>query len=178
MRSRVKRLLRRHGYPPDKAEKALETVIKQAEARCGDWTNEPDPVEVARRTLASNLERARQDLAEHPNRLTFISELCVRAKAQNSSRLVPPVSLLRDATISPEELMPSMLYLCGPRQAVFELVFAHRGERGQLVELKPELVTAWFADEDRPVEMESGEPVPVDRVLLYFRLANSMGVSP
>lgn len=37
MRSRVKRLLRRHGYPPDKAEKALETVIKQAEARCAEW---------------------------------------------------------------------------------------------------------------------------------------------
>ena len=32
MRARVKRLLRRHGYPPDKAEGAVETVIAQAEA--------------------------------------------------------------------------------------------------------------------------------------------------
>jgi hypothetical protein len=27
----VKRILRRHGYPPDKQEKATETVLKQAE---------------------------------------------------------------------------------------------------------------------------------------------------
>ena len=32
MRARVKRLLRRHGYPPDKADGAVETVIAQAEA--------------------------------------------------------------------------------------------------------------------------------------------------
>ena len=27
----VKRVLREHGYPPDKQEKAVETVLKQAE---------------------------------------------------------------------------------------------------------------------------------------------------
>lgn len=32
MRARVKRLLRRHGYPPDKTDGAVETVIAQAEA--------------------------------------------------------------------------------------------------------------------------------------------------
>ena len=32
LRIAVKRLLRKHGYPPDKQEKATETVIKQAEA--------------------------------------------------------------------------------------------------------------------------------------------------
>ena len=39
MRSRVKRLLRRHGYPPDKAAAALETVIEQAEQVCKDWAS-------------------------------------------------------------------------------------------------------------------------------------------
>ncbi|MBR8828706.1 MAG: type I restriction endonuclease subunit R [Gomphosphaeria aponina SAG 52.96 = DSM 107014] len=33
----VKRLLRKYGYPPDKQEKATETVLKQAEHLCVDW---------------------------------------------------------------------------------------------------------------------------------------------
>jgi type I restriction enzyme, R subunit len=37
MRVRVKRLLRKHGYPPDKQEKATQTVIQQAELLCRDW---------------------------------------------------------------------------------------------------------------------------------------------
>ncbi len=34
---RVKRLLRKHGYPPDKRDEAVVTVIEQAEAVCRDW---------------------------------------------------------------------------------------------------------------------------------------------
>ena len=37
MRTRVKRLLRKHGYPPDKREEAVLTVIDQAEAVCREW---------------------------------------------------------------------------------------------------------------------------------------------
>ncbi len=37
MRSKVKRLLRKHGYPPDKQEAAVVTVIEQAEAVCREW---------------------------------------------------------------------------------------------------------------------------------------------
>ena len=37
MRRKVRLLLRKHGYPPDKAVKALETVIEQAEVVCRDW---------------------------------------------------------------------------------------------------------------------------------------------
>lgn len=33
----VRRLLRKYGYPPDKQEKATETVLKQAEHLCVDW---------------------------------------------------------------------------------------------------------------------------------------------
>ena len=34
----VKRILRKHGYPPDKQEKATQTVLKQAELLSGIWT--------------------------------------------------------------------------------------------------------------------------------------------
>ena len=34
----VKRLLRKHGYPPDKQEKATKMVLQQAEAIAKDWT--------------------------------------------------------------------------------------------------------------------------------------------
>jgi len=37
MRRKVKRLLRRHGYPPDKRKEAVVTVIEQAERVCRDW---------------------------------------------------------------------------------------------------------------------------------------------
>jgi type I restriction enzyme R subunit len=33
----VKRILRQHGYPPDKQEKATQTVLEQAEMLCADW---------------------------------------------------------------------------------------------------------------------------------------------
>ncbi len=34
----VKRILRRYGYPPDKQEKATQTVLEQAEVLCKDWS--------------------------------------------------------------------------------------------------------------------------------------------
>ncbi|UBF24167.1 DUF3387 domain-containing protein [Kovacikia minuta CCNUW1] len=37
LRAIVKRLLRKYGYPPDKQEKATQTVIQQAETLCKDW---------------------------------------------------------------------------------------------------------------------------------------------
>ncbi len=37
LRSMVKRILRKHGYPPDKQEKATQTVLEQAELLCRDW---------------------------------------------------------------------------------------------------------------------------------------------
>jgi type I restriction enzyme R subunit len=38
IRTRVKRLLRRYGYPPDKQEAAVDTVLKQATELCKDWS--------------------------------------------------------------------------------------------------------------------------------------------
>ena len=37
MRVIVKRILRKHGYPPDKQEKATQIVLEQAEALCEEW---------------------------------------------------------------------------------------------------------------------------------------------
>jgi type I restriction enzyme R subunit len=37
IRVAVKRILRKHGYPPDKQEKATQTVLQQAELLCADW---------------------------------------------------------------------------------------------------------------------------------------------
>jgi type I restriction enzyme R subunit len=37
LRTMVKRVLRKWGYPPDKQEKATQTVLQQAETLCKDW---------------------------------------------------------------------------------------------------------------------------------------------
>ena len=37
LRSRVKRILRKYNYPPDKQEKATKTVIEQTELLCYEW---------------------------------------------------------------------------------------------------------------------------------------------
>jgi len=37
LRTMIKRILRKHGYPPDKQEKATQTVLEQAELLCKDW---------------------------------------------------------------------------------------------------------------------------------------------
>jgi type I restriction enzyme, R subunit len=43
LRASVKRLLRKHGYPPDKREAATELVIQQAEVLCKDWPTGVSP---------------------------------------------------------------------------------------------------------------------------------------
>ena len=37
----VRRILRKYGYPPDKQEKATQTVLEQAKLLCGDWAEQP-----------------------------------------------------------------------------------------------------------------------------------------
>ena len=37
LRVMVKRILRKYGYPPDKQEKATQTVLEQAELIARDW---------------------------------------------------------------------------------------------------------------------------------------------
>jgi type I restriction enzyme R subunit len=33
----MKRILRKYGYPPDKQDRATQTVLEQAEQLCTDW---------------------------------------------------------------------------------------------------------------------------------------------
>jgi type I restriction enzyme R subunit len=40
LRVLVKRILRKYGYPPDKQEKATQTVLEQAELLSGEWSGE------------------------------------------------------------------------------------------------------------------------------------------
>lgn len=35
----VKRILRKHGYPPDLQDEAVKTVLAQAELLCADWAD-------------------------------------------------------------------------------------------------------------------------------------------
>jgi type I restriction enzyme R subunit len=37
IRVMIKRILRKYGYPPDKQEKATQTVLEQAEVLCTEW---------------------------------------------------------------------------------------------------------------------------------------------
>jgi type I restriction enzyme R subunit len=37
IRVMVRRILRKHGYPPDLQEEATKTVLAQAELLCADW---------------------------------------------------------------------------------------------------------------------------------------------
>ena len=37
IRALVKRILRKHGYPPDMQQRATDLVLEQAEALCKDW---------------------------------------------------------------------------------------------------------------------------------------------
>jgi type I restriction enzyme R subunit len=38
IRVMVRRILRKHGYPPDLQEEATKLVLQQAEVLCADWT--------------------------------------------------------------------------------------------------------------------------------------------
>ena len=40
MRNSVRRVLRKHGYPPDKQEKATQTVLEQAELLSEEWASQ------------------------------------------------------------------------------------------------------------------------------------------
>jgi type I restriction enzyme R subunit len=37
IRVMVKRILKKHGYPPDLQDEAIKTVLQQAELLCADW---------------------------------------------------------------------------------------------------------------------------------------------
>ena len=44
LRAAVKRILNKHGYPPDKREKATDTVLEQAEVLSAAWAEDKPPL--------------------------------------------------------------------------------------------------------------------------------------
>ena len=58
MRVMVKRILRRYGYPPDKQEKATQTVLEQAEVLCFDFAfHSCPPTKLPSASLAQHLQK-------------------------------------------------------------------------------------------------------------------------
>jgi type I restriction enzyme R subunit len=45
LRVLVKRILRKYGYPPDKQEKATQTVLEQAALLSDQWASSEAPIE-------------------------------------------------------------------------------------------------------------------------------------
>ena len=57
MRLMVKRILKEHGYPPDKQENATNTVLEQAKVLCADWSEKAESLEANEPLSADSLLR-------------------------------------------------------------------------------------------------------------------------
>ena len=58
MRLMVKRILNRHGYPPDKRENATNTVLEQAKEMCAEWSEKAENFETnEQRSADSSFQR-------------------------------------------------------------------------------------------------------------------------
>ena len=71
----VKRVLRRHGYPPDKQENATKTVLEQAELLSARWGTEPteDADDLGDESLVTGVEteaHAERQVADQRERYT------------------------------------------------------------------------------------------------------------
>ena len=88
----VKRILRKHGYPPDKQEKATRTVLEQAEALSAGWAAGPRALDsvgtnwnvrtlIGSPTMATRhrpLEKTdRSEMDQWPERLPLFTDLTV-----------------------------------------------------------------------------------------------------
>lgn len=96
LRTLVRRLLRKHGYPPDKTEKAVETVLRQAELLAKDWADSDVPT----REMAPTVDRVRSDWADAAPVLRLIDYLVDRTGSLISLgkiQQITGVSNVRDA---------------------------------------------------------------------------------
>lgn len=66
LRTMVKRILRKHGYPPDKQEKATQTVLEQAELLCADWAARQDSPSEREANLPGEGTRRRTEPMDNP----------------------------------------------------------------------------------------------------------------
>jgi len=99
LRVMVKRILRKHGYPPDLQKKATETVLEQASLICKDWAEDTD---VSRQT--QNLKK--DEVALYISDILSDDEI---EEGEKFSTCLPVCSLQAAATAFSEEQTPEML---------------------------------------------------------------------
>jgi hypothetical protein len=122
LRTLVRRKLRQHGYPPDKTEKAVETVLRQAELFAEDWAES----DIAVRTpeMAPTVDRVRSDWSDAAPVLRLIDYLIDRTGSLislGSIQQITGVSNVRDALRIAEYVASDRI---GLLQAQFMLVNA------------------------------------------------------
>jgi len=91
MRRKVKRLLRRHGYPPDKQKAAVVTVIEQAEVVCKDWAENPPSTEEADQGVVLPFRRVASDEVEPFSNAVPLYDLKVAAGRFSGEQVVDEV---------------------------------------------------------------------------------------
>jgi type I restriction enzyme R subunit len=112
MRAQVRRLLRRHGYPPDKQPAAVETVLRQAETLCRDWGE----------------KNGRRREGEPPARIV-LDERGVPMIAGTPFKVVQIVSRWKAYQETPEEMAADMPLLSLEQvEAAFDYYRAHQEE--------------------------------------------------
>ncbi len=92
IRRDVKRILRKHGYPPDKQERATQTVLEQATLLCKDWAEKPS--------------------ASGDNKVLFLSDIIPDEQMNESEKFIeylPVYSLHAVATAFGKEEQVEML---------------------------------------------------------------------
>jgi len=110
MRALIRRMLRRRGYPPDKRQEAVDTVLEQAERRCRDWgekAGEPEKV---------------------PARVV-LDQKGVPVIAGANTKVVEIVAIRQSYTETPEEIAEGLPHLTLEQvEAALDYYEAHKGE--------------------------------------------------
>jgi type I restriction enzyme, R subunit len=77
LRALVRRLLKNNGYPPDKTEQAIKTVLRQAEVIAADWTSSEPPQDMPESKLRALREVIEKDWQD-PSHVLRVVELLIR----------------------------------------------------------------------------------------------------
>lgn len=143
MRAMVKRLLRRHGYPPDQQPAAVETVLRQAETLCRDW--------------GERNGHSRKDAV--PARIV-LDDRGVPVIAGANTKVVEVVSHQQAYDETPEEMAVNLPHLRVEQiEAALDYYRTHRDEIEADLERRLDDVRRWRQASDRPqAEDDLGDP--------------------
>ncbi len=132
IRRKVKRLLRRHGYPPDKRKSAIALVLKQAETVARDWAVSPITL-----PYAAALQVIEADWgAESHVRAVFDATLaCLRERG--TAQVTVSALAERIPGSSRRSLLDALFYLASERAALMQVSLLLDGEHQPLAGLRP-----------------------------------------